>query len=248
MANFADPSIGAVSGELVFEQADGFALADGIGAYWLYEKFIRNSEARTGSVVGVTGAPMPYGVSACAHSSGDHPRRRRHPDKAAMKGWRVSFEGGAPTTSLHRRSQGEKSARYAPGWQLPAGQPLPGTAVTLAQPLVGTLHGATRCCACYARWRCCWLSSATACWPSRHLVFRATWALHLGGYILMALAMLVPALQRFKLLRLAVTFAHLNIFVVLGLFPSSPRSSLIYGEAPDRGEQPHGQNPTQEVT
>lgn len=56
-ACFADPTVGVVSGELVFrtEGSDSTA-AEGIGAYWKYEKFIRKSEARFRSVPGATGA------------------------------------------------------------------------------------------------------------------------------------------------------------------------------------------------
>ena len=56
-ACFADERVGVVSGELVFrsEHADSTA-AEGIGAYWKYEKFIRKSESRFRSVPGATGA------------------------------------------------------------------------------------------------------------------------------------------------------------------------------------------------
>lgn len=56
-ACFADKRVGVVSGELVFrsEHADSTA-AEGIGAYWKYEKFIRKSESRFRSVPGATGA------------------------------------------------------------------------------------------------------------------------------------------------------------------------------------------------
>lgn len=49
----ADPDVGAVSGELLFEAASD---AKGADFYWRYEKFIRRHEAMSGSVVGVTGA------------------------------------------------------------------------------------------------------------------------------------------------------------------------------------------------
>jgi cellulose synthase/poly-beta-1,6-N-acetylglucosamine synthase-like glycosyltransferase len=55
-ANFADPTVGAVSGELFILGAPGSAAASGVGAYWRYEKVIRREEARLDSVVGVTGA------------------------------------------------------------------------------------------------------------------------------------------------------------------------------------------------
>ncbi len=54
----ADPTIGAVSGELMFERADAAlrGFGGGVDIYWKYEKFIRRHEAISGSVVGVTGA------------------------------------------------------------------------------------------------------------------------------------------------------------------------------------------------
>jgi poly-beta-1,6-N-acetyl-D-glucosamine synthase len=55
--NFADPSIGVVSGELVFRKdADRGTAAEGVGFYWTYEKFIRTAEGRFRSVPGATGA------------------------------------------------------------------------------------------------------------------------------------------------------------------------------------------------
>ena len=49
---FADPDVGAVSGELLLESAS----ADALGIYWKIEKVVRKLESATGSVVGVTGA------------------------------------------------------------------------------------------------------------------------------------------------------------------------------------------------
>ena len=54
LENFADPSVGAVSGDLVLEQASG--VMAGVGLYWRYEKWLRRSEGRVHSTVGVTGA------------------------------------------------------------------------------------------------------------------------------------------------------------------------------------------------
>jgi biofilm PGA synthesis N-glycosyltransferase PgaC len=53
---FADPDVGAVSGELLLETAAGVPSADGLGIYWKIEKALRKLESATGSVVGVTGA------------------------------------------------------------------------------------------------------------------------------------------------------------------------------------------------
>ncbi len=55
--NFADPSVGVVSGELVFRRdAQSGTAAEGVGFYWAYEKFIRTAEAGFRSVPGATGA------------------------------------------------------------------------------------------------------------------------------------------------------------------------------------------------
>jgi len=55
VANFADPTVGCVSGELVFISAET-GTAQGVNLYWTYEKFIRNQEARLHSMLGATGA------------------------------------------------------------------------------------------------------------------------------------------------------------------------------------------------
>lgn len=55
-ACFADPEIGAVSGELVLESADGEWSPNSWGLYWSIEKTVRRLESASGSVIGVTGA------------------------------------------------------------------------------------------------------------------------------------------------------------------------------------------------
>jgi poly-beta-1,6-N-acetyl-D-glucosamine synthase len=54
LENFQDPTIGAVSGDLVLESAPG--VLAGVGAYWKYEKLLRKLESRAGSMVGVSGS------------------------------------------------------------------------------------------------------------------------------------------------------------------------------------------------
>ncbi|HEY3159774.1 MAG TPA: glycosyltransferase family 2 protein [Vicinamibacterales bacterium] len=57
VANFADPAVGAASGELVLAAHDGTAAAGhGTAFYWRYEKFIRSTEGRADSTIGATGA------------------------------------------------------------------------------------------------------------------------------------------------------------------------------------------------
>jgi len=56
LANFNDPDVGCVSGELKFWQDSKSHIQSEMGAYWNYEKFIRKNESASGSVVGATGA------------------------------------------------------------------------------------------------------------------------------------------------------------------------------------------------
>jgi biofilm PGA synthesis N-glycosyltransferase PgaC len=55
---FADPRVGAVSGELMLDSDDPCVsgIGEGVGFYWRYEKFIRVAESRFDSTVGATGA------------------------------------------------------------------------------------------------------------------------------------------------------------------------------------------------
>jgi cellulose synthase/poly-beta-1,6-N-acetylglucosamine synthase-like glycosyltransferase len=54
--NFADPEVGAVSGELMLGDSNSGETAQGMGLYWRIEKTIRQLESASGSVVGATGA------------------------------------------------------------------------------------------------------------------------------------------------------------------------------------------------
>jgi cellulose synthase/poly-beta-1,6-N-acetylglucosamine synthase-like glycosyltransferase len=70
LRNFADPEIGAVSGELLLKSSTG--VVAGVGLYWRFERWIRRTESLSGSCVGVTGAiaavrrslfrPIPLGT------------------------------------------------------------------------------------------------------------------------------------------------------------------------------------------
>lgn len=57
VAGFADPRVGAVSGELVLLGGDaGSEVGKGVDFYWRYEKLLRRMESQVDSSVGVTGA------------------------------------------------------------------------------------------------------------------------------------------------------------------------------------------------
>jgi cellulose synthase/poly-beta-1,6-N-acetylglucosamine synthase-like glycosyltransferase len=71
VAQFADPQVGVVSGELVIREGDSHEEAS-VGLYWKYEKLIRAEQSCIGSVPGATGAiyamrrqltcPLPDGI------------------------------------------------------------------------------------------------------------------------------------------------------------------------------------------
>jgi poly-beta-1,6-N-acetyl-D-glucosamine synthase len=56
VSNFADPTVGCVSGELNIGTDASSAFAEGVGQYWQLEKKIRYWEGLAGSMVGATGA------------------------------------------------------------------------------------------------------------------------------------------------------------------------------------------------
>ncbi len=93
VANFADSTVGAVSGAYLMNDNRGSTVGEGVGFYWKYEELIRKSEARLGSVIGATGAiyairrnlwePVP------AETILDDVYT---PMRIAMQGYRVVFE------------------------------------------------------------------------------------------------------------------------------------------------------------
>jgi poly-beta-1,6-N-acetyl-D-glucosamine synthase len=61
VSNFEDPSVGGASGELILDcevepNAADSSIADGVGLYWRYEKWLRRHESRVWSTLGATGA------------------------------------------------------------------------------------------------------------------------------------------------------------------------------------------------
>jgi poly-beta-1,6-N-acetyl-D-glucosamine synthase len=56
MSNFADVSVGAVTGELMLMDESGQESVDAVGLYWRYEKQLRSMESDIHSTMGATGA------------------------------------------------------------------------------------------------------------------------------------------------------------------------------------------------
>jgi cellulose synthase/poly-beta-1,6-N-acetylglucosamine synthase-like glycosyltransferase len=99
VANFADPAVGGVSGELVLDCELGTtesSVGDSVGAYWRYEKWLRAKEALVHSMLGATGAiyalrreawrPLPIGTILDDVLA---------PMRAVRAGWRMVFDPSA---------------------------------------------------------------------------------------------------------------------------------------------------------
>ena len=96
VANFADDSVGAVSGQLVLLDADGCEASNTLGMYWRYEKKLRAMESEIHSVPGTTGAIYALRRELFAPIP---PRTVlddvQIPMRAVLKGKRVLFEPAA---------------------------------------------------------------------------------------------------------------------------------------------------------
>lgn len=67
---FADPEVGCVSSRLVYADRSETAIGLGCKSYWGYEEFIRESESRLDSLIGVTGCL--YAVRRTSYTPLDH--------------------------------------------------------------------------------------------------------------------------------------------------------------------------------
>ncbi|RPH46475.1 MAG: glycosyltransferase family 2 protein [Burkholderiales bacterium] len=96
VSNFADPAVGAASGELMFVLDGASGFGQGVDAYWRYEKAIRKMEGAIGSVVGVTGALYALRREAWTPIPEDTVLDDvLIPMNAVRAGWRVVFEDRA---------------------------------------------------------------------------------------------------------------------------------------------------------
>jgi cellulose synthase/poly-beta-1,6-N-acetylglucosamine synthase-like glycosyltransferase len=103
---FADPQVGAVSGELVMEGKRG------PGFYWTYEKFIRTAESKLDSLVGATGAL--YAIRR--HLFRDLPRQCLLDDvytpmQVVLQGYRVLLQPEARCYDREASLRGEFSRK-----------------------------------------------------------------------------------------------------------------------------------------
>jgi cellulose synthase/poly-beta-1,6-N-acetylglucosamine synthase-like glycosyltransferase len=94
-SNFADPTVGYVTGRLGYRNAEGTLTGDGCSMYMNYENFIRECESAFGSLVGVNG-----GIDAVRRNLYEPMQPDDLPDlvlplKVVSRGFRVVFEPAA---------------------------------------------------------------------------------------------------------------------------------------------------------
>lgn len=227
VACLADPDVGAVSGELCFEDPDtGFAR--GVDAYWRYEKTIRLAEARSGSVVGVTGAlyamrralfrPLPEGTVLDDVLL---------PMQVVAAGSRVVFEPAArawdraSSTPLQERAR--KVRTLAGNLQLL--QLAPWLLDPRANPawFRFACHKLLRLA---APWLSVTLALATVVLAPAHAFYACALAMLLAGGVLLVLSRLWAPLGQSRVVRLLAAYWHMNLYAAQAPFAFARNARL----------------------
>ncbi len=92
MENFADPSVGYVTGKMVYVNPDGSTIGSGCSAYMRYENLLRGIETLIGSIVGVDGGVDAVRKSLYCEMSPDQLPDFVLPLKVVEQGYRVVYE------------------------------------------------------------------------------------------------------------------------------------------------------------
>ena len=218
VANLADPTVGAVGGELHMEHVrTGFA--QGVDAYWRYEKAIRHAEALSGSTVGVSGAlhamrrslfsPLPAGTVLDDVLL---------PMQVAAQGMRVVFEPRAMAWDRPSQQPADERRRkirtLAGNFQLV--QLAPWLLLPWSNPLWFRFvsHKLLRL---MAPWLIVALAVSTGVLATRHPLYAVAFGSLLGGAALLLLGHCLPRLARWLPLRIALAFFYLNLFAAQAL-------------------------------
>ncbi len=90
--NFNDPSMGYVTGKMIYTNPDGTTIGDGCTTYMKYENFLRRLETKLGSIVGVDG-----GIDAVRKALYKPMKSDQLPDfvlplRVVQQGYRVVYE------------------------------------------------------------------------------------------------------------------------------------------------------------
>lgn len=120
VAPFSDPSVGVVTGELLFVPGSSSStIAEGIGLYWNYEKGIRRDESAVHSTLGATGAIYAIRRSTWMPLPPDTILDDvLTPMRAVLAGWRSVFNGRARAfdrPSASARAESRRKVRTLAG-------------------------------------------------------------------------------------------------------------------------------------
>src|SRR5919106_1285713 len=218
MSAIGDQKVGAVSGELMFDDHQHTAFSRGIDAYWRYEKFIRHHEGVFNSVVGVTGAL--YGLKKSCFQpipEGTILDDVLIPMNMVLSGKRVIFEPAAKAYDVPSRDSKRERARklrtLAGNYQLLAIKPV------LLNPFCNPIwfqlvsHKLLRLVAPVFMTSLLLANSILAGNSTSYAILLAG---QIGFYISALLGGTFPRLQEVRGIRLVLTFCMLNWFAVLG--------------------------------
>jgi cellulose synthase/poly-beta-1,6-N-acetylglucosamine synthase-like glycosyltransferase len=224
---FADPTVGAVSGELLLESGPGAHSSDALGMYWRIEKAVRRLESASGSVVGVTGAI--YAIRRELYSQipqGTILDDVFVPMQIARRGKRVIFQPSAIARDRLFSEKGKEFSRkvrtltgnyqllrLAP-WLLSPANPLLFRFVShkllrLVVPLLLILMLATS-------------------GMSKGPFYRAAFWIQVLFYGLAILGIFSPPSRRFKPVAIANTFVMLNVAAALAFYNFAAGRSRVW--------------------
>jgi len=220
VVNFADPTVGGVSGELILDCESGrvdTSVGDGIGLYWQYEKWLRRNESLVWSTLGATGAiyalrrscwtPLPAATLL---------DDVLEPMRAVLGGHRIVFEERAiafDRASMDAGAEARRKTRTLAGnYQILAQEP------RLLLPFVNPVwlqyvsHKIGRL---IVPWALVGLFIASLALAPENVLYAIVLAAQGVFYGLAISGALFEARERFA--RVAFTFVTMNISVIVGL-------------------------------
>lgn len=223
---FADPGVGAVSGELLLEATDSASQGNALGIYWKIEKAVRKLESASGSVVGVTGAI--YAIRRVLYTEiplGTILDDVFVPMNVSRQGLRVVFQPSAIARDQLFSEKGKEFARkvrtltgnyqllHLAPWLLSPANPLLFRFVShkILRLMVPLLM----------------LVMLVASWAADRPFYRAMFWLQIGFYVLAAFGA-VNSVRRLKPIAIASTFVTLNAAAALALYNFVTRKEKLW--------------------
>ena len=214
---FADPNVGAVSGELMLECRPEGDSINSVGGYWKMEKVIRKLESASGSVVGVTGAI--YAIRRDLYSdvpAGTILDDLFVPMHIARMGKRVVFQSSAIARDRIFHEPGKEFSRkvrtLTGNYQLIRLAPW---LLTTSNPLLFRFvsHKLLRLLIPFLLIAILITSALLTGWG-----YRAILLLQVVFYTLAAIGRMHPNMRRFRLVSIPTTFVMLNTAAALAFY------------------------------